>query len=558
VTFPKRLSQWALPLLGLAALTRFLIMAVLPLTDPTEGRYAQISQEMALTGDWVTPRVWMADRHLPFLGKPPLFFWTAAGTMRLMGGNAFAARLPSFLSAALLLVLLRIVLDRHLSRGAGTTAALMVITCGFFFGVAGSVATDMMFSACVAGSLLAYFAFLSETRPRTRGRWSLLVFFLLACGCLTKGPVALVLFGLPVLIWTARWRMWSTLRHHRWLPGILLFLAVTVPWHVLCELRNPGFLKYFFVNENLLRFVTSEYGDAYGSGHQYPYGTAVLMLLGATAPWSLVGLGMLFRRERLSALRCRTDPMASFLFLGFAVGTLFWCLARQLLMTYLLPMVPLFAAWAVWVTRDRPGCWLGIRRFSALLLAALTVGGMVCAITLDSFKTSRGIVMRAKRYADAVAYPGPLLFERNTPYSALFYGRGWVLPHPKEKLRESLARLNGQECALVAVRKRRAAMLAALPDGTADCLGTSGDWLLVNVTLPCRAAPQTRIQVPPATRPDGGGRLTRNLFVEEAHVRVSRPSGPRPDHSSSAKAMSIGREATKDWVRPFTMIRSRN
>jgi 4-amino-4-deoxy-L-arabinose transferase-like glycosyltransferase len=478
------LSRWAAALLFLAVFARAVAMALLPLTDPTEGRYAQVSQEMALSGDWVTPRVWMNEAHLPFLGKPPIFFWAAAGAMKLCGVSAFAARLPSLLSALALLGLLYVVLERTVSRGAGLIGVLVAATSGFFFAVAGSVAVDMVLSACVGGSLLAYFAFLSEPSPTARGRWSLLVFFLLALGFLAKGPVALVLFGLPVLVWTIRWRAWSTLCGHRWLAGALLFLLVAAPWYILCELRNPGFLSYFFINENFLRFVTHDYGDAYGTGHLYPRGTAVLMLLAATAPWSLFALWRAFRDKLFSPVRRGSDKMASFLFIGFAAGTLFWCLARQLLITYLLPMVPVLAAWLVWVTRDRPAMWQRMRQAAAVMLVAMAVGAAGCCFFLKDVKTARGVVALAKEYAAAQAFKGPLLFERRTPYSALFYARGWVVPHPKEELSESLSRLHDATSVLVALQEKQKARLDGLPRGSVERLAVSGGWLLVKVSLP--------------------------------------------------------------------------
>jgi 4-amino-4-deoxy-L-arabinose transferase-like glycosyltransferase len=171
------------------------------------------------------------------------------------------------------------------------------------------------------------------------------VFVLLALGFLTKGPVAIALFGLPVLTWTLRWRQWSQLRDHAWTAGVLLALGLVLPWFLLCESRNPGSLKYFFLNENLLRFVTHDYGDAYGSGHLYPRGAALLMFLAVTAPWSAFALWHVARTRSAMSILSLGNKQDSFLFLGFALGTLFWCFARQLLFTYLLPMLPLFAAW---------------------------------------------------------------------------------------------------------------------------------------------------------------------------------------------------------------------
>jgi 4-amino-4-deoxy-L-arabinose transferase-like glycosyltransferase len=468
-------------LLLLALLARLVSMALLPLTDPTEGRYAQVAQEMALSGDWVTPRVWMNEAHIPFLGKPPLFFWLAAGTMKVAGVSAFAARAPSLLAAVALLGLLYVVLDRYAARGAGAVAALATATCGFFYAVAGSVATDMALCACVAGSQLAYFAFLSEREPSVRSRWSLLVFLLLGLGFIAKGPVALALFGLPVLIWTARWRAWRTLRDHRWLQGALIFTLVAAPWYVACEAHNPGFLKYFFINENLLRFITPEYGDQYGVGHQYPRGSAIAMFAGAAAPWCLVPLVAAARDRARFPLRRAPDRLASFLGWCFLAAVLFWCLARQLLITYLLPAVPLFAAWLTCVMRDKPCAWPRMRGAAAALLAAQALVAVVCSFALRDVATARGAVDVAREYARRSSLQAPLIFERRTPYSALFYARGWVVPHPKEELSATLARLPGEGKALVVLRERQAQKLTGLRGWRAERVGGRGGWMIAAV-----------------------------------------------------------------------------
>jgi 4-amino-4-deoxy-L-arabinose transferase-like glycosyltransferase len=186
----------------MAFFARFAAMVLLPLTDPTEGRYAQVSQEMAVTGDWVTPRIWMNEVHLPFMGKPPLFFWSAAGAMKLFGENEFAARLPSLVATLLV--------ARSALRRVGTlrgrlrfckrsdNGLVRFLLCGERCGGGRHVARGLR-----AGNLLAYFAFTCEPSRQIRGSWSLLVFFLLALGFLTKGPVAVVLFRASVFVWTS-------------------------------------------------------------------------------------------------------------------------------------------------------------------------------------------------------------------------------------------------------------------------------------------------------------------------------------------------------------------
>ena len=471
--------------LAFAFAARFVAMAFLPLTDPTEGRYAQVAQEMVVTRDWVTPQIWMNEAHVPFMGKPPLFFWAEACAMRIFGVNEFSARLPSLLATLALLWLLYRVMERYCGSGSGQVSVLMTATCGFLFAMTGVVAVDLLLAACVAGSLLAYFAFTCESSPRIRGRWSLLVFFLLALGFLTKGPVAVVLFGLPVLAWTVRWREWKALRDHRWMTGILLFLVLVAPWFILSEHRNPGFMKYFFLNENLLRFVKHDYGDAYGTGHMYMRGTALLMFVGATAPWCLLGFWRSIRSGSVSRVLTRTDKQAGFLFLGFAVGTLFWCLARQLLTTYMLPMVPLFAAWLAFTMREEAALRRKLVRTASLLLAVMGLITLVCTWTLQNTASSRQIVRVAQRYAAEKSFKGPLLFARKTPYSAHFYARGWVLPHPKETLRESLARCRGlSDSALVVVSGERKKEIQELAPDSWTRLASAGHWTLLRVALP--------------------------------------------------------------------------
>ena len=69
----------------------FLPKLGMPFLDPDEGLYATIAQEMLGDGDWVIPHV----NGLPYLEKPPLYFWLTALAFRVAGPSEWATRLPS-------------------------------------------------------------------------------------------------------------------------------------------------------------------------------------------------------------------------------------------------------------------------------------------------------------------------------------------------------------------------------------------------------------------------------------------------------------------------------
>jgi hypothetical protein len=163
-------------LLGAFLILRLGLIFSVPLADPTEGRYAEVSRQMVVGGDWVTPRIWINGELIPFLGKPPLHFWLAALSIRGFGSNEFAVRLPGCLAAILTLLLTFGVLKRYEDRRTALLATLIGGTSLGFFLLSGASIVDMTLTLCTTGPLLAYFAFLREPDCRLKKRWSLLVF----------------------------------------------------------------------------------------------------------------------------------------------------------------------------------------------------------------------------------------------------------------------------------------------------------------------------------------------------------------------------------------------
>ena len=291
---------------------------------------------MAETGDWVTPRAYFHGRLVPFWGKPPLQFWLTAASFRLLGVSEWAARLPGYLAGLAMLGITFAFARRFWTREAASASTAVLASSLLFFGLAGSVTLDITLAASSAAAMAAFACFAAAQDARARRWWGLAFAAALALGMLIKGPIAVAFAVLSVLAWVALGRRWRLLATYPWVSGTAVFLAGTLPWYLLAERATPGFLRYFFINEHILRFLSHDYGDLYGSGHTKPFGAVWLMLLAGALPWTVVFLRVV--AERVGRRReAAADPWLDYVLIWALVPPLFFTFARQLLATYLLP-----------------------------------------------------------------------------------------------------------------------------------------------------------------------------------------------------------------------------
>ncbi len=375
---PQSLIKLILALL----VVRILLAALTPVFDTSEARYAAISANMARSNDFLVPHFTYNHVYQSFDGKPPLLFQAAGLSVKAFGVNEFAVRLPVFLASALFLLLVfRVTLN--LSNGNRTRAglaALLTLASTVFYTQAGFCMTDGLLVPCVAGAILCHAAFL-KTRERN---WTWGVFALLGLGMLVKGPVALVEFGIPVALDLAANRRWACLRAYRWLTGGALFLLIAAPWFILMTRENPDFLRYFFIHENLLRFLVHDYGDKYGAGRETFRGMALVWTLVATLPWSPFVLTEIFKRKLGAPLR--TAGPEALLLWGVLGITGFWCLTSRVPLTYVMPVIPLAAVWAALALEAKaPSLFNRL----APAFAALTVVVLVSGLLWGIFFTTR-------------------------------------------------------------------------------------------------------------------------------------------------------------------------
>jgi 4-amino-4-deoxy-L-arabinose transferase-like glycosyltransferase len=302
----------------------------LPLIDPDEGRYAEIPREMLERGDLVTPML----NYVKYFEKPPLLYWLNAASLKLFGMNEFAARLPTAL-CGLFTTLTTYIVARHLyGRRAALFSACILGTSAGFVLQSRIILTDMLLTLCLTAALGAFIVASQREGRRSRSRtlpWHL--FYLFSAGAvLAKGLIGIV-FPAGIVFWYLLLsRRWKLLREMRLATGILLFLAVSVPWFVAVSVRNPEFAHFFFIHEHFERFTSTVHG------RYKPFWFFVPVLLGTMLPWSFFIPGALIRAWRD---RYHEEGQAGlFLLIWAIVIFLFFSKSQSKLIPYMLPVFP--------------------------------------------------------------------------------------------------------------------------------------------------------------------------------------------------------------------------
>lgn len=355
-----------------------------PIADPTEGRYAEIARTMADSGDWVTPRLWIDGTHIPYLGKPPLQFWAAAALVRCFGPTPWAVRLPNLLGGIVLVWLVVRFGQRRFGGAVGWHAGILLASSVLWQLLAGASTLAMTLAVPVALQVLAFHAATDPVRPR-RGAGDL-AFVGAGIALLAKGPIGVVLPGIAVVLWLAWTRQWARVGRLPWLRGGLWIVLIAGPWYALAERANPGFLEYFFYHEHVLRFLEPEYGDRYGRGHTYPYGTIWAMLLAVFLPWSIAWIAALVGRRGGGASADRRLALTW----GLAPA-LFFTVARNVSPSYLLPG---FAGLALFVAASLPRRASPTVRISALLPAVTAAASCAAGYVAGDHALGRALAGR--------------------------------------------------------------------------------------------------------------------------------------------------------------------
>lgn len=302
----------------------FVNLGVRDFWGPDEGDFAQIVRE--LDTDRIVPHL----NAEPYAEKPPLFYYvTFLSKKALPFRDELSLRLPTALFALAIALFFYLTVAACFGRIEGLIATIVLMTSPLFYWQARFLQLDMLFAAFVVSCLLSFFWFYRTGRPF----WLYPFFILLGLAFMTKGPLAVLLTGPPAIITLALARDWRPLRMKETYIGIVLLVAIILPWY-LAILAREGlpFLQENVVHQNFTRFF-----EAWSHRRPFYYYFTTLPL--DFFPWSLLLPPALFAAVK----RWKSAPERTFFMVWFCWLFLFLSLSSGKISKYMLPALPALA-----------------------------------------------------------------------------------------------------------------------------------------------------------------------------------------------------------------------
>ena len=245
------------------------------LMDDVDAVQAQIAHNMLTSGDWVTARL----DGVVYMEKAPLIYWAIAIGYKIFGVHDWSARIPVVVSAIGLAWLTAAFGMWAFGRLAGLYAGLCIATCVGLFLFTRIQIPDVMVAAAMALSMWAFLRAIDQEEPRPR-TWAFVFAATLGTSLLLKSLIGVVFPVAACVVYLAVTRQFGLWRRLRPFSGLLVILVIALPWHVLATLRNPpyfdltmhsepgeyhGFLWFFVMNEQVLRFLNLRYPRDYNT-----------------------------------------------------------------------------------------------------------------------------------------------------------------------------------------------------------------------------------------------------------------------------------------------------
>lgn len=259
------------------------------LMDVDESRYVSMSKDMFHTKDFLT--LYLNKQF--FFEKPPLYFWGECLSFAFWGRvTEFTARFPVALDGMLCCFTVYFLGKRIISRGYGVVSSLIFATSLEFLILAKFAILDIVVATCIGFSLcFGIFTNFCQEKHKKYCWWLFYIFSGLAV--MAKGiPGFVIPFGSMFFISLYSKNFKEIFKPLYFIPGIILFLLITLPWHIIMlKMHDPLFFEEYIVKHHIERFIGGN-----ELGREQPFYFYILTLLWGFFPWIFSVLAVFIRK----------------------------------------------------------------------------------------------------------------------------------------------------------------------------------------------------------------------------------------------------------------------
>lgn len=289
------------------------------------------AREMLQSGDWVIPTC----NGEPRLKKTPLSYWLVAGLSKITGRiDEFTTRLPSVIFGILSVAAILYFVNQWLTFRIAIMSALVWATSLGYIKYAHNARPDMALTFFIVLCFLSFYSAIRAKSRKSQVVYMLIFWTSFGLAMLAKGPIPLPIVLIPLFFYVAISRQWKNLPKLLPVIGVIIFLAIILPWP-LAIAHKVNWDLTMWKHEFIDRFF-----GKFDSGHKpiYYYLGVMFQFI---VPW-VVFLPMALAAPFFKVWEKR-QPAMWFLWLWFVVGLGFFTLCGGKRQHYILPVIPAMA-----------------------------------------------------------------------------------------------------------------------------------------------------------------------------------------------------------------------
>ena len=291
------------------------------LAETSEARYAEISREMFVYGDYLNPEL-LGIFHFH---KPPITYYITSLGYQIFGINEFGARF--FLQVAVVIQLLlvyRITDVLYKDKKLAFMAGLIYFSMPIVLISSRNLTTDAFLTTFIIAAIYCWQVYSTKRKLI----FLYLFYILVGIALLTKGPVGLLFIAVYIVVSKIMLKNgWKISKHH--IIGFMICVAVGASWYVMVMIENPKLWNYF-IEKQLLSRVNSD-----SFNRSKPFWFYLPLLLGLLLPWWIAFIPKL--KSNFKSLLNERSETKILLYSSVILIVIFSIFSTKLIM-YILPI----------------------------------------------------------------------------------------------------------------------------------------------------------------------------------------------------------------------------